>query len=105
MYPAGAASEVDRNQMLKSMYIGVMGFSTVCTGNTSHLRPTCVSEVFEPEVEFGVPRKTDAADRKFDSDFETETQSKLDGFGFKFVRDGLGTRVHNARVAIIDFSS
>ena len=104
MYPAGAASESERAQLLKSMYMGVMGFSTVSTGNTSHLRPTCVTEVFEPEVEFGVPRKTDATDRKFDSEFETQSQAQLDGFGFKFARDGLDSKLHNARVAIIDFS-
>ena len=104
MYPAGAASEHERTQMLSSMYMGVMGFSTVCTGNTSHLRPTCVTEVFEPEVEFGVPRSTDATDKKFDSDFESKDQAVLDGFGFKFTRTGLDNLVHNARVAIIDFS-
>ena len=105
MYPAGAASEHDRTQLLNSMYMGVMGFSTVSTGNTSHLRPTCVTEVFEPDVEFGVPRSTDATDRKFDSDFESKSQAVLDGFGFEFTRTGLDNKVHNGRVAIIDFSS
>ena len=105
MYPAGAASESDRAQLLNSMYLGVMGFSTVCTGNASHLRPACVTEVFEPNVDVGIPRKTDAADRKFDSEFETQSQAQLDGFGFKFARDGLDNKLHNARVAIIDFST
>ena len=105
MYPAGAASEADRTQMLSSMYMGVMGFSTVSTGNTSHLRPTCVTEIFEPDVDFGVPRKTDSADRKFDSEFESKDQAPLDGFGFNFARNGLDDKIHNARVAIIDFST
>ena len=105
MYPAGAASEQDRSQMLKSMYLGVMGFSTVNTGNTSHLRPTCVTEIFEPEVDSGIPRKTDASDRKFDGEFEGKSEAVLDGFGFNFVREGLDNKIHNARVAIIDFST
>ena len=105
MYPAGAASETDRAQMLNSMYLGVMGFSTVSKGNTSHLRPTCVTEIFEPNVDSGVPRKTDSNDRKFDSVFESKSEAPLDGFGFNFARDGLDDKIHNARVAIIDFSA
>ena len=91
--------------MLKSMYLGVMGFSTVSTGNTSHLRPTCVTEIFEPEIDSGVPRKTDSSDRKYDGEFEGKSEAVLDGFGFKFARNGLDNKVHNARVAIIDFST
>ena len=86
------------------MYIAVMGFMTVRTGNTSHMRPTSFVEVFEPGTDVGTPRQLDASDRRFDSDFDGKSEAQLEGFGIPFVRNGLDDRIHNARVAIMDFS-
>ena len=104
LYAAGACSEGEKTRMLNSMYLAVMGFITVSTGNTSHLRPTSTVEVFEPGTITAVARATDASDSKFDSEYEGKNEAYLDGFGFPFARDGLDQRIHNARVACIDFS-
>ena len=86
------------------MYLAVMGFMTVRTGNTSHLRPTSFIEVFEPGIDIAVPRQIDASDRRFDDAFVGKSEVQLEGFGIPFVRNGLDNRIHNARVAIVDFS-
>ena len=104
LYDAGKCTEDELASNLKSMYIAVMGFMTVRTGNTSHLRPTSFVEVFEPGTLVAEPRQLDASDRKFDNDFVGKSEVQLEGFGIPFVRNGLDSRIHNARVAIVDFS-
>ena len=104
LYDAGKCSEAELASNLRSMYVAVMGFMTVRTGNTSHLRPTSFIEVFEPGTLTAEPRQLDASDGKFDDSFVGKSEVQLEGFGIPFVQNGLDNRIHNARVAIVDFA-
>lgn len=67
------------------------------------MRPHCIEEVPEPGSADPTVRRTNSMDSVYNSQFETESEALLDGFGIKFSRTGLDNDVHLARVAVIDF--
>ena len=103
MYDSASCTDSERTKMLNSMYMARMGFVTFRNGAGVRMNPISVTEMLVCD---GIPnlRSTDATNSAYDSDFQGQTEAQLDGFGFKFSRTSLDNTIHNARVAVIDFS-
>ena len=98
LYPDGTTEEADKVRLLGSIFMATMGVCRRHTGNRSHMVPTYVRELVNPDA------PSTGSLRLYNGDEEIEDGSPdrpICGFGLPFTRLGLSS-VDKCRVCVMD---
>ena len=94
LFPDGSCTDAQQKTMCKSIYLGRLDCHQTGSGNVGGMSPISLTELNTDGVTNFTPRRYQLRDRGTKPDM---------GFGFAFAPNST-TRVHKARVLVIDFS-